>query len=156
MSMINADPMHISLRSIGVIAGVLGRAGERGQVKRKALSEEGQVPWVTSPELSRHMETEVAQAKKKRKAVMGRMQLNLQGFNEEEEKILQSQYQSAEVAVDEEAMLGMLGEAATAEDAEEPMHPIVGEIEAHLEESRKVMAKIEERVSGSGVSPVKP
>lgn len=119
------------------------------------MSKEGQVPWETSPELSRHMASEITRAKKKRKEVMGRMQLNVQGFNEDEEKILAAQYEHGQVTMSEDEMLGLLGEAAqpAEEDAAAAaLHPIVGEIEAQLAGVGSVLAKVQEHVK-SATSP---
>jgi small subunit ribosomal protein S2 len=120
------------------------------------VSKEGQVPWETSPELSRHMASEIGRAKKKRKEVMGRMQLNVQGFNEDEEKILAAQYEHEQVTMSEDEMLGLLGEAAqpAAEQSSEAasdaaLHPIVGEIEAQLAGVGSVLAKVQEHVKST-------
>lgn len=125
------------------------------------MSKEGQVPWETSPELSRHMASEIGRAKKKRKEVMGRMQLNVQGFNEDEEKILAAQYEHEQVTMSEDEMLGLLGEAAqpaaaAAEQSSEAaaasdaaLHPIVGEIEAQLAGVGSVLAKVQEHVKST-------
>ena len=76
---------------MAVVAGVLGRAGEKGQKRRLADAARGSVSWSTSPELTRHMKKEVQAAVLKRKEVMGRMQSDIQGFTEEEQNILRSQ-----------------------------------------------------------------
>jgi len=137
-----------SLRSVGVIAGVLGRAGERGQKHRQAVSKDGKVPWMTSPELSRHISSEVRKAKQKRKDVMGRFQLNVEGFSEDEENILRSQYAREDVTVSEDAMLELLGETAVAEAADESadpsdLAPILGDIEASLKGVHTAASRIE-------------
>lgn len=112
------------------------------------LSQDGQVPWETAPELARHMQTEISKAKEKRKEVMGRMQLNVQGFSEEEEKILAAQHTHQQVSMSEDEMLGMLGEAATSAAVKklkksDSIHPVVGEIEAQLAGVGSVLARVE-------------
>lgn len=100
------------------------------------------------------MQSEISKAQKKRKEVMGRMQLNVQGFNEEEEKILAAQHSHEEVTMSEDEMLGILGEAATPAPSEasaksDAMHPIVGEIEAQLAGVGSVLAKVEAHVKST-------
>lgn len=67
--------------------------------------------WETAPAIAKHMQKEVAAATQKRKEVMGRMQENVQGFTDEEMKILQDQYKTAG-EISEEDMMGFMGEAA--------------------------------------------
>jgi hypothetical protein len=95
-----------------VIGGVLGRAGEAGQKRRLADSNSGSVPWDTHPDLKRHMKKEIKAVLSKRKEVMGRMQSNVQGFTEEEERMLQSKYTTETADVSEADMMAMLGETA--------------------------------------------
>jgi small subunit ribosomal protein S2 len=57
------------------------------------------------------MQKEVSAAVVKRKEVMGRVQENVEGFTEEEMKILQDQYKSAE-EVSEDDMVKLMGETA--------------------------------------------
>lgn len=54
----------------------------------------------------------------KRKEVMGRMQENVQGFTDEEMKILQDQYKSAE-EISEDDMVKLMGEAVEKKEASE-------------------------------------
>lgn len=56
---------HDSLRSVSVIAGVLGRAGERGQARRKADAAKGVCTWRNSPDIERWMEAENGKARTK-------------------------------------------------------------------------------------------
>lgn len=105
--------MH-SLRSVSVISGVLGRAGERGQQRRAAASAKGQVPWETPVELNKHIADERAQANKQRKRLK-EMLAHTQGLNEEEIELAEQQNQRRKLFdnVNEDAMLDMLGQAAT-------------------------------------------
>lgn len=48
--------MPLSLRSISLIGGVLGRAGQAGQRRRLGDAEAGQVHWETPAETRRYME----------------------------------------------------------------------------------------------------
>jgi small subunit ribosomal protein S2 len=103
---------------------------------------------MTSPELSRHISSEVRKAKQKRKDVMGRFQLNVEGFSEDEENILRSQYAREDVTVSEDAMLELLGETAVAEAADESadpsdLAPILGDIEASLKGVHTAASRIE-------------
>ncbi|KAH8769104.1 37S ribosomal protein MRP4 [Diaporthe sp. PMI_573] len=70
----DADPTQVtyvipgnddSLRSVSVIAGVLGRAGERGQARRKADAAKGVCTWRNSPDIERWMEAENGKARTK-------------------------------------------------------------------------------------------
>lgn len=45
-----------SIRSVTVIAGVLGRAGERGQRRRKEAAQRGDITWQTPMDIRRFME----------------------------------------------------------------------------------------------------
>ncbi|KAH7325034.1 ribosomal protein S2, flavodoxin-like domain-containing protein [Stachybotrys elegans] len=172
----NADPTWVtytipanddSLRSIAVIAGVLGRAGEAGQKRRREVSSKGQVPWETSGAITRHMLNEVDKAIKKRKEVMGKLQQNVMGFNEEEEQILLSAKQASPTfEVGEGDMMDMLKEAmageveadAKTDAAEVTLAEVVAEtipttsldhIEAGLEAARQQAADIEAAVAES-------
>lgn len=51
-----------SLRSVSVIAGVLGRAGERGQARRKADANKGICTWRNPPDVEKWMQDEKAKA----------------------------------------------------------------------------------------------
>ncbi|KAK5995706.1 Small ribosomal subunit protein uS2m [Cladobotryum mycophilum] len=101
-----------SLRSMALVAGVLGRAGEVGQKRRIEEATKGNVSWSTSPELTRHMKKEVQAAVLKRKEVMGRVQADVQGFTDEEMKILRSQILGEELEVTEDDMVDLLSTAA--------------------------------------------
>lgn len=52
-----------SLRSVSVIAGVLGRAGENGQKRRLADAARGIVTWYAPSEVRRFLRSEAAKAK---------------------------------------------------------------------------------------------
>lgn len=97
---------------MAVVAGVLGRAGQKGKERRLQDSSRGNVSWNTSPELERHMKKEVQAAVMKRKEVMGRMQSNVQGFTEEEQKLLRVRNNEVDLEVSEDEMVNMLGETA--------------------------------------------
>ncbi|ETS02586.1 hypothetical protein M419DRAFT_110107 [Trichoderma reesei RUT C-30] len=164
----NADPSWVtytipanddSLRSMALVAGVLGRAGEAGQKRRLQDAARGEISWETSPELSRHMRKEVQAAVTKRKEVMGQMQSNIQGFTDEEMKLLRSQYlgeQQQEVSEDD--LVNMLGQTVAAEpeasaeqaaSSEWTMGVMLGSIEAQLRGVQESAAEIEKAVKGS-------
>lgn len=139
---------------MALVAGVLGRAGEAGQKRRVQDAKKGDISWSTSPELSRHMRKEVQAAVLKRKEVMGRMQANIQGFTDEELKLLRSQYlgeQQEEVTEDE--LVNLMGETvaseAAAAPAETPLGAQLGSIEAQLESLKVNAAEIESAVRKS-------
>lgn len=139
---------------MALVAGVLGRAGEAGQERRIQDSKKGDISWSTSPELSRHMRKEVQAAVLKRKEVMGRMQANIQGFTDEELKLLRSQYlgeQQEEVTEDE--LVNLMGETvaseAAAAPAETPLSAQLGSIQAQLESLKVNAAEIESAVRKS-------
>lgn len=52
-SLLVADALHYSLRSVSVIAGVLGRAGEQGQKRRKADAGRGLCTWNNPPDIEK-------------------------------------------------------------------------------------------------------
>ncbi|KAH7157141.1 ribosomal protein S2, flavodoxin-like domain-containing protein [Dactylonectria macrodidyma] len=117
----NADPSWVtytipgnddSLRSVAVIAGVLGRAGEAGLKRRLEEAAKGQVAWSNPEDLDRHIMKETKAALAERKEVMGRMQHNVEGFSEEEQKLLRTQFYGEEPEVTEADMMSILGEAA--------------------------------------------
>jgi small subunit ribosomal protein S2 len=97
---------------MAVVAGVLGRAGQMGKERRLQDASRGSVSWSTSPELAKHMKKEVAAAISKRKEVMGRVQSNVQGFTEEEQKLLRIGNSNVDLDVSEDEMVNMLGETA--------------------------------------------
>lgn len=97
---------------MAVVAGVLGKAGQKGKQRRLHDASRGSVPWNTSPELTRHMKKEVQAAVSKRKEVMGRMQSNVQGFTEEEQKLLRLRNGGVDLKVSEHDMVKMMGETA--------------------------------------------
>ncbi|KAL2694526.1 hypothetical protein Neosp_001109 [[Neocosmospora] mangrovei] len=117
----NADPSWVtytipanddSLRAMAVVGGVLGRAGQRGQQRRVEDAKKGRVPWNNPYDIVQYMQRENKAAIAERKSVMGRMQHNIEGFSEEEQKILREQYYEEDIQVSEEEMVDMLGEAA--------------------------------------------
>ncbi|UNI17437.1 hypothetical protein JDV02_003780 [Purpureocillium takamizusanense] len=149
----NADPSWVtytipanddSLRSMAVVAGVLGRAGEKGQKRRQADAAQGSVSWHTPPELSRHMMREARAAVQKQKEVMGRLQSGIQGFTEEEQNILRSQYGAVELEVSEDDMVQMMGKAVDATPAEPETDLGLDPIEHELEdEIAQMMGEID-------------
>ncbi|KAG5926075.1 hypothetical protein E4U53_003168 [Claviceps sorghi] len=117
----NVDPSWVtytipanddSLRTMAVVAGVLGKAGQKGKERRLQDASSGRVPWDMSPELQRHIHKEVQAAVSKRKEVMGRMQSNIQGFTEEEENLLRLRNSEVDLKVTENDMVNMMSEAA--------------------------------------------
>jgi small subunit ribosomal protein S2 len=102
-----------SLRAMAVVGGVLGRAGQRGQQRRMADAKKNNMAtWKNSPDIVQHMSREKKAALAERKNVMGQMQHNLEGFNEEEQKILREGLYGDELEVTESEMMDMMGEAA--------------------------------------------
>ncbi|KNB05941.1 40S ribosomal protein S2 [Fusarium oxysporum f. sp. lycopersici 4287] len=118
----NVDPSWVtytipanddSLRAMAVVGGVLGRAGQRGQQRRMAdAKKKNMATWENSPDIVQHMNREKKAALAERKNVMGQMQHNLEGFNEEEQKILREGLYGDELEVTENEMVDMMGEAA--------------------------------------------
>ncbi|KAL7790287.1 ribosomal protein S2 [Trichoderma ceciliae] len=164
----NTDPSWVtytipanddSLRAMALVAGVLGRAGEVGQKRRLQHATGGEISWSTSPELSRHIRKEVQAAVLKRKEVMGRMQANIQGFTDEEMRLLRSQYlgeQQEEVTEDE--LVNLLGETVVDEakalstehaPAEATLGARLGSIEAELKKLKENAGEIESTVRKS-------
>lgn len=140
-----------SLRSIGVIAGVLGRAGERGQELRKLASEKKEtIPWETSPTLNDFMAKHRRNVQKEQRLALSRAKDNVVGFTEEEQDILQSQYARAELDSSEAAMLESLGETASVEGLSEPTAsaPNLGEIEAQLARVKAKAGEVEAELKG--------
>lgn len=139
---------------MALVAGVLGRAGEAGQKRRLKDAASGDISWSTSPELSRHIRKEVQAAVTKRKEVMGRMQANIQGFTDEEMKLLRSQYlgeQQEEVTEDD--LVNMMGETVASEASTKQAAPSeatlsarLGSIEAQLKNLKENAAEIESAV----------
>jgi small subunit ribosomal protein S2 len=100
------------------------------------------------------MRKEVQAAVLKRKEVMGRMQANIQGFTDEELKLLRSQYlgeQQEEVTEDE--LVNLMGETVASEaapaPAETPLSAKLGSIEAQLDNLKVNAAEIESAVRKS-------
>lgn len=142
---------------MALVAGVLGRAGEAGQKRRLQDAANGNISWSTSPELSRHMRKEVQAAVLKRKEVMGRMQANIQGFTDEEMKLLRSQYlgESQDEATEDD-LVNLMGETVASEASTEKAAPSgetvgarLGSIEAQLKSLQKNAVEIEQAVRGS-------
>ncbi|KAM0553936.1 hypothetical protein ACHAPJ_007287 [Fusarium lateritium] len=117
----NVDPSWVtytipanddSLRAMAVVGGVLGRAGQRGQQRRLADARKGQASWENPPDLVQHIRREQKAAIAERKTVMGQMQHNVEGFTEEEQKLLREKFYGEELEVSESEMVDMMGEAA--------------------------------------------
>lgn len=156
-----------SLRSVGVIAGVLGRAGQAGRRRRLEAAKKGEMTWSTPPDVQAYMSEEIGRALKKRKEIMGMMQNNVEGFNEEEQKILRSRFPAEDGNVSEEQMMQMMGEAVVGEalqgalQGEEVMagevvqsetqnNAMVGSVESQLQRVAEQTGRIEDGVK-SGV-----
>lgn len=97
------------------------------------------------------MRKEVQAAVLKRKEVMGRMQANIQGFTDEELKLLRSQYlgeQQEETTEDE--LVNLMGETVASEAAAPAetttLSAQLGSIEAQLESLKVNAAEIESAV----------
>ena len=133
---------------MAIVAGVLGRAGQKGKARRLQDSAAGSVSWNTPAELTRHMRKEVAAAVVKRKEVMGRMQSNVQGFNEEEQKLLRIQNQEVDVEVSEDDMVSMLGEAAAPSGGETGAAERLAGVEEQLQAAQQQAKHIELAVTG--------
>ncbi|KAF4961630.1 hypothetical protein FSARC_10120 [Fusarium sarcochroum] len=117
----NVDPSWVtytipanddSLRAMAVVGGVLGRAGQRGQQRRLVEAKKGMASWENPPDLVQHMRREQKTAIAERKTVMGQMQHNVEGFTEEEQKLLREKFYGDELEVSESEMVNMMGEAA--------------------------------------------
>ncbi|CAM1503823.1 Fc.00g014140.m01.CDS01 [Cosmosporella sp. VM-42] len=152
----NVDPSWVtytipanddSLRSMSVVAGVLGRAGEAGQKRRLADAKKGNATWDNPQDLNRHIQKETAAALAERKAVMGRLQANIQGFNEDEQNLLRSRYQIEDLEVSENEMLGMMGETALegAKEAVAKTTILSKESDLTLESVEEQLADLKER-----------
>lgn len=144
---------------MAVVAGVLGRAGGKGEKRRLQDASRGSVSWNTPPELTRHMKKEVQAAILKRKEVMGRMQSNIQGFTEDEQNLLRSQYKGVELDVSEDEMVEMMGATALGEAGDASSRPAqasgaemdsrLGDIEAQLQSVGEQATHIETVVGES-------
>ncbi|KAG5929863.1 hypothetical protein E4U42_004255 [Claviceps africana] len=141
----NVDPSWVtytipanddSLRAMAVVAGVLGKAGQKGKERRLQDASRGRVPWDMSPELTRHIEKEVKAAVSLRKEVMGRMQSNVQGFTEEEENLLRQRNSEVDLKVTEKEMLSMMSEAALGDAGDAAVTP--DHAQANLEEQQRL------------------
>ncbi|WZH46405.1 ribosomal protein S2 flavodoxin-like domain-containing protein [Fusarium acuminatum] len=117
----NVDPSWVtytipanddSLRAMAVVGGVLGRAGQRGQQRRLEDAKKDKATWENPPDLVQHMTREKKAAIAERKNVMGQMQHNIEGFTEEEQKLLREQFYGENLEVTESEMVDMMGEAA--------------------------------------------
>ncbi|KAH6891053.1 ribosomal protein S2, flavodoxin-like domain-containing protein [Thelonectria olida] len=137
----NADPSWVtytipanddSLRSMGVVAGVLGRAGEAGQKRRLADAARNKISWNNPEDIERHMRKETKLVIEERKAVMGRVQQNVTGFSEDEQKLLREKYDGQEVEVTEAEMVSMLGETAVESSTESTTGHNLASIEEQL------------------------
>lgn len=101
---------------MALVAGVLGRAGEKGRKRRLEEASKGLVPWETSPDLRKHMTKEVQAAMLKQKEVMGRIQSQVKGFTDEEKDMLRRHYDAAAPDFDEAKMMDVLGKTAAGEE----------------------------------------
>lgn len=101
---------------MAVVAGVLGKAGQKGQRRRLQDASQGNVPWNMTPELTRYIEKDVQAAVTKRKEVMGKMQSNIQGFTEEEQMLLKSTDRGVARKVTEDDIVNMMGETISQDD----------------------------------------
>lgn len=152
----NTDPSWVtytipanddSLRSVGIIAGVLGNAGRAGQKRRLEDASKGTVAWMTTPTLVRHMVKEQGLARTKRKEVMGRMQANIKGFSDEEQAILNARNDvvEQEPTVSDAELLELLGAAAGSGSSAE-----VAEIESRIKDGANIVADIEVALKQAG------
>ncbi|KAM5352048.1 hypothetical protein ACJ41O_004771 [Fusarium nematophilum] len=164
----NVDPSWVtytipanddSLRAMAVVGGVLGRAGQRGQERRLNDATKGTVSWNNPPDITRHMKRETKAAIAERKSVMGQMQHNIEGFTEDEQKLLREQFYGEELEVSEDEMLDMMGEAALSSSKEAVFETIPEEAEAETMPEPEVesgvesshgaeLASIEEQLAG--------
>ncbi|KAJ6781843.1 hypothetical protein PWT90_07558 [Aphanocladium album] len=157
----NANPTWVSytipanddsLRSAAIIGGVLGRAGQRGQERRLAQAAAGEVTWQTPPALENQIRKDILAAVSQRKEVMGRMQANLLGFNEEELEILQTEQDGEARSISDAEMVNMLAQAA-AEEASENDAPVVdlaakaSEISASLDAAKGDATALESEIA---------
>lgn len=119
------------------------------------------MPWATTPQVSRHMKTEITKAETKRAKLLETISPNTQGFNEEEQAILAGQHSHEQVSMSEDEMIGLLGEAAmpaatpveqAAGSESAQLHPIVSEIEAQLAGVSSVLSKVEKHVKKTKLS----
>ncbi|PHH59117.1 hypothetical protein CDD81_3711 [Ophiocordyceps australis] len=117
----NAEPSWVtytipanddSLRSVGVIAGVLGRAGQRGRDQRLREAVQGSVPWNTPESLRRHMKKEVLAALRKKKEAMAMMPSKGEGEEEDEHELLRKRYDDEMLDVNDEEMVAILRKAS--------------------------------------------
>lgn len=102
---------------MAVVGGTLGRAGQRGYQRRLADAKKDKSTWQNPPDIVQHMNREKKAAIAERKNVMGQMQQNLEGFNEEEQKLLREQFYANQPEVSESEMINMMAET-TSPDAE--------------------------------------
>lgn len=132
---------------MAVVGGVLGRAGEIGKNRRLADAKKNKVAWENPEEVQRYMSREVKAALAERKAVMGRIQANLEGFTEEEQNILRSQYAVEDMEVSEDEMVALMGQAA---DGKAPSPPK----KSKLQTEDEMLKSLEEVISTEEVSAV--
>jgi small subunit ribosomal protein S2 len=143
----NVDPSWVtytipanddSLRAMAVVGGVLGRAGQRGYQRRMADAKKDKSTWQNPPDIVQHMSREKKVAIAERKNVMGQMQHNLEGFNEEEQKILREQFYGEEPEAADSDLVKVMAEAASVD-----VNPTVS---GSTSDSR--LTSIEEELSG--------
>lgn len=137
-----------SLRSVGVIAGALGRAGEAGRKRRLADAQKDMVTWHNPDDVVRHMRRETKLIIEERKAVMGRIQEKVQGFSEEEQKLLRQRDAIEGVEVTESEMMDMLGETAV-ENSKESSGPGLASVEEQLLKAKEAALSLETEVKAT-------
>lgn len=98
---------------MAVVGGVLGRAGQRGYQRRMADAKKDKSTWQNPPDIVQHMSREKKVAIAERKNVMGQMQHNLEGFSEEEQKILREQFYGEESEVTETDLIKMMAQTVS-------------------------------------------
>ena len=155
-----------SLRSVGVIAGALGRAGQAGQKRRKAAASNGVSTWEQPRDLSTHIAKDQGIARKNRSTALKKLQANVMGFSEDEKALLQSQFPYEELEMNEQQMLEILGtsggqgkKGGKADQSREEAHaqgkthrrgdPRLIKVERELQALKQQTGEIEAAVGGS-------
>ena len=139
----------------------------------------GGVTWSTKPDVQQHMRQEIKRAVRKRNRIMGKIDSEVSGFNEEEKRLLQSRFPDVKKPMSEEEMMRMMGksvaeetpgtqeaqevheaqELSSAEEvvaAQEPGHLDAAsdarwdQIEGELQQMRELTLEIEKEVTNAG------
>jgi small subunit ribosomal protein S2 len=161
----NADPSWVtytipanddSLRAMAVVGGVLGRAGQRGYQRRMADAKKDKSTWQNPTDIVQHMNRERKVAIAERKNVMGQMQHNLEGFNEEEQKILREQFYGEEPEVTETDLIKVMAETASVEDKPTAAGSTSGSRLAIIEEELSVLKAAAEGIEAEAHSATNP